>query len=165
MVLTKAFTPWPIGFVDLQSPSGAGMGVCVYNYDGDVYASDESRMLAEAGDTSFRMGNVLEDSYDDIFFGETIQDIAAASCNESLAGCSDCVYQPYCGADPVRNHRTQHDLYGNRAETGSFCHRNKPMIEHVIDLMLDADEDLERILWAWINREDISRMRLGNDNA
>jgi uncharacterized protein len=165
MVLTKAFTPWPIGFVDLQSPSGAGMGVCVYNYDGDVYASDESRMLAEAGDTTFRMGNVLENSYDDIFFGETMQDIAAASCNEALAGCADCVYQSYCGADPVRNHRTQRDLYGNRAEVGSFCHRNKPLIKSVVDLMLDADEDLERILWAWINREDVNRMRLGGCNA
>ena len=36
MVLNKILTPWPIGFVDLQSPSGAGMGVVVYNYDGDA---------------------------------------------------------------------------------------------------------------------------------
>lgn len=161
MIITKAFTPWPIGFVDLQSPSGAGMGVCVYNYDGDVYASDESRMLAEAGDTTFRLGNVLENTYDEIFFGETMQEIAAASCNEALAGCSDCVYQPFCGADPVRNHRTQHDLYGNRAAESSFCNRNKSIISHVIDLMLDADDDLERILWAWVNREDVNNMQLG----
>lgn len=160
MVLTKAFTPWPIGFVDLQSPSGAGIGVCVYNYDGDVYASDESRMLAEAGDVTFRMGNVLENSYDEIFFGETMQEIAAVSCNESLAGCSECVYQPFCGADPVRNHRTQHDLYGNRASDSSFCKRNKALISHSIDLMLDADDDLERILWAWINRGDVNQMKL-----
>ena len=165
MILTKAFTPWPIGFVDLQSPSGAGMGVCVYNYDGDIYASDESRMLAEVGDPAFRMGNVLEDSYDEIFFGETMQDIAAASCNEALAGCSDCVYQPYCGADPVRNHRTQRDLYGNRAKQSSFCHRNKPVFQHVIDLMLDADKDLERIFWAWISREDVNHLRLGDFDA
>jgi len=165
MILTKAFTPWPIGFVDLQSPSGAGMGVCVYNYDGDVYASDEARMLAEVGDTTFRMGNVLEDSYDDIFFGEAMQDIAAASCNESLAGCSECVYQAYCGADPIRNHRTQGDLYGNRAELSSFCHRNKPVIQHVIDLMLDADKDLERIFWAWITREDVNSIQLGSNDA
>jgi len=161
MVLTKAFTPWPIGFVDLQSPSGAGIGVCVYNYDGDVYASDESRMLAEAGDTTFRLGNVLENSYDEIFFGDTMQEIAAASCNEALAGCSDCVYQPFCGADPVRNHRTQHDMYGNRALESSFCNKNQALIRYVIDLMLDADEDLERILWAWINRDDVNQMRLG----
>ena len=122
-------------------------------------------MLAETGDTTFRMGNVLEDSYQEIFFGEVMRDVAAVSCNEALAGCSDCVYQPFCGADPVRNHRTQGDVYGNRAERGSFCHKNKPLIEHIVGLMLDADEDLERILWAWVNREDVNRMRLGCDNA
>ena len=165
MILTKALTPWPIGFVDLQSPSGSGMGVCVYNYDGDVYASDESRMLAEVGDTTFRMGNVLEDSYDDIFFGEVMQNLASVSCNEALAGCCDCVYRAYCGADPVRNHRTQHDLYGNRAEAGSFCHRNKPLIDHILNLSLEADQNLERIFWAWINQQDVTHLRLSNDNA
>ena len=161
MILSKILTPWPIGFVDLQSPSGAGVGVCVYNYNGDVYASDESRMLAEVGDTTFLLGNVLEDDYDSIFFGETMQLIAAASCNEALAGCSDCAYQTYCGADPVRHYRTQHDLFGNRASSNGFCAKNKTLIRLLIDKILDGDADIERIFWAWINREDVNRMRLG----
>jgi uncharacterized protein len=159
MVLTKILTPWPIGFVDLQSPAGAGLGVVVYNYDGDVYASDESRMLAEMGEHGFRMGTVLEDSYTDIFFGETMQTIASAACNESLAGCSDCAYQPYCGADPVRNFSTQGDIFGHRP-TSSYCKKNMGVIKHVFDLLLNADADLERIFWAWIDREDVNRMRL-----
>ena len=159
MVLTKILTPWPIGYVDLRSPSGAGMGVVVYNYDGDVYASDESRMLAETGQHIFRLGNVLEDTYDDIFFGETMQMIASAACNESLPGCSDCAYQPYCGADPVRNYSTQGDIVGHRP-TSSFCKRNMGIIKHMFDLLFSADPDLERILWAWINREDVNGMRL-----
>ena len=159
MVLTKILTPWPIGFVDLQSPSGAGLGVVVYNYDGDVYASDESRMLAEMGQHVFRMGNVLEDSYANIFFGETMQMIASAACNESLPGCSDCAYQPYCGADPVRHYSTQGDIFGHRPTSG-YCQKNMGVIKHVFDLLLNGDADLERIFWAWINREDVNRMRL-----
>lgn len=162
LILTKILTPWPIGFVDLQSPAGAGLGVVVYNYDGDVYVSDEGRMLAERQDATFRMGNVHEDSYDDIFFGDKMQELAAASCNEALAGCSDCAYQTYCGADPVRNHRTQHDMFGNRAERGTFCNRNKPIIEHLIHLMDTADPDVERIFWAWVCREDVNRLKLDN---
>jgi radical SAM protein with 4Fe4S-binding SPASM domain len=158
MILTKILTPWPIGFVDLQSPSGAGIGVALYNYDGEVYASDESRMLAEVGDYTFRLGNVLEDSYEEIFFGETMQNIAAASCNEALAGCSDCAYQTYCGADPVRHYRTQGDLFGNRAMNDGFCRKNMSIIKYLLDLIIDADDDLERIFWAWINREDVNRM-------
>lgn len=160
LILTKALTPWPIGFVDLQSPAGAGFGVCVYNYDGDVYVSDEARMLAEVGDTTFKLGSVQEDSYDDIFFGSTMQMIAAASCNESLPGCSDCAYQSYCGADPVRNYRTQGTPFGHRAAPGSFCKRNKPIIRHLMQMLDTADDDLNRICWAWISRISINCLRL-----
>ena len=159
MILTKIMTPWSLGFVDMQSPSGAGIGVVVYNYDGDVYASDESRMLAEMGSHVFRMGNVIENDYSEIFFGEAMQNIASASCNESLAGCSDCVYQPYCGADPVRHYSTQGDIFGNRPASG-FCQKHLWVFRHVFDLMLNADLELERIFWAWINREGVNRMRL-----
>jgi len=72
ILLTKILTPFPTRFVDLQSPAGAGISVVVYNYDGDVYASDESRMLAEMGDRRFRLGNVHTNSYADIFNGERI---------------------------------------------------------------------------------------------
>jgi len=160
MILTKALTPWPIGFVDLQSPAGAGFGVCLYNYDGEMYVSDEARMLAESGDATFRLGNVLEDSYEDIFFGDLMQTVAASACSEALAGCSDCAYQPYCGADPVRNYRTQGDIFGNRAGPGSFCRRNQKIIEHLMKMLDGANDDLTRIIWAWINRDDVQRIRL-----
>ena len=58
LILRKILMPFPIGFVDLQSPSGIINGVAVYNYDGYVYASDESRMLAEYQDYTFRLGHV-----------------------------------------------------------------------------------------------------------
>jgi His-Xaa-Ser system radical SAM maturase HxsB len=160
LVLSKVLTPWPIGFVDLQSPCGAGFGVVVYNYDGEVYASDESRMLAEMGQPVFRLGNVAEDTYDKIFFGEGMQMLATAACNESLAGCSDCAYQAYCGADPVRHYRTQGEMFGHRP-TSSFCQKNMGVIKHVFDLLLSGDAELEKIFWAWIQREDVNRMMPG----
>ena len=39
----------------------------VYNYDGDIYISDESRMLAEMKDFTFRLGNVHQHSRREIF--------------------------------------------------------------------------------------------------
>jgi len=69
IILTKILTPYSTGYVDLQSPAGAGVSVLVYNYDGDVYASDEARMLAEMHDTTFRLGNVHSDSHRSIFTG------------------------------------------------------------------------------------------------
>ena len=55
ILLRKILTPYSDGFVDLQSPAGLINGVAVYNYDGKVYASDESRMMAEWNDFTFCM--------------------------------------------------------------------------------------------------------------
>lgn len=157
LLLTKMLTPYPIGYVDLQSPSGAGFGVVVYNYNGDVYASDESRMLAEMQETGFRLGNVHRQNYEEIFFGERMQTIAAASCNEALPGCSDCVWQPYCGADPVFHYATQGDMFGHRPTSG-FCQKHMAIFRYLIDCLRQDDLELHKIFWAWIGERKISEL-------
>ncbi len=170
LLLRKMLTPWPVGFVDLQSPTGNGFAVTVYNYDGDVYASDESRMLSEMGDTHFRLGSVMTDSYSDIFFGSAMQNLAVHGIAETLAGCSDCAYVPYCGADPVRHYATQKDDYGNRPGS-TFCQKNKAIFDHLFDLWENADQQLKAIFWSWIRdcspaEIDLSeRQETRNENA
>lgn len=148
MLLRKILTPFGVGFVDLQSPTGEGFGVVLYNYDGAVYASDEARMLAEMGDQSFRLGSV-DDDYKELFFGETMQCIAAAGCAEALPGCSDCVYLPYCGADPVRHYRTQGDLIGHRP-TSTFCKQKKAVFEILFTLLGDSSPETLNVLLSWL---------------
>lgn len=148
ILLKKILTPFGVGFVDLQSPTGEGFAVVLYNHDGSVYPSDEARMLAEMGDDTFRMGSV-EDAYHSLFFGKTVQQIAAAGCAESLPGCSDCVFVPYCGADPIRHYRTQGDLIGHRP-TSSFCKKQKALFEHLFLLLTDGDAELNRIFAGWM---------------
>lgn len=157
IVLTKILTPYGTGFVDLQSPAGAGISVMVYNYDGSIYATDESRMLAEMGDYSFRLGNVHRDSHKDIFTREPFLNLAAVSCNQALAGCSDCALQPYCGADPVFNYATQGDIYGHRP-TSEFCRRNMAIIKHLFQLIAAQDKELTRMFFSWIQNIDLETM-------
>lgn len=149
LLLTKILTPFPTGYVDLQSPAGAGIVVMVYNYNGDVYASDEARMLAEMDDQSFRLGNVMSDDYESILRGAPMQRLLGASCNEALAGCTDCALQPYCGADPVFHHASQGDLFGHRPTSG-FCYKNMELIGHIFRLLATEDRDLMRIFFTWI---------------
>jgi His-Xaa-Ser system radical SAM maturase HxsB len=155
ILLTKILTPYGTGFVDLQSPAGAGINVLVYNYDGDVYATDESRMLAEMGDHSFRLGNVQTHSHKDIFTGDPFINIVSASCNQSLPGCSDCALQPYCGSDPIFNHATQGDVIGHRP-TSDFCRRNMEIIKHLFELISHQDSETMRIFFAWIQNSGLS---------
>jgi len=148
-ILRKILTPFPIGFVDLQSPAGIINSVIVYNYDGYVYASDESRMLAENHDYTFRLGHVSE-KYEDIFYGKKTQEISKIWATESIAGCSDCAYHFYCGTDPVRNYSTQGDMYGHRP-TSMFCRKHKAIIDHIFTLLTERENEVLPVFKSWIN--------------
>jgi His-Xaa-Ser system radical SAM maturase HxsB len=152
ILLTKILTPHSTRYVDMQSPAGEAWSVLVYNYDGDVYASDESRMLAEMRDWTFRLGNVHKDTRRTLFTGDPAMRMFQASCNQALAGCCDCAFQSYCAADPVYHYATQGDMYGHRPTSG-FCTRNMEVIRHLFSLIEENDRETMRIFWSWINGE------------
>ena len=154
ILLTKMLTPHGTRYVDMQSPAGEAWNVLVYNYDGDVYASDESRMLAEMNDWTFRLGNVHRDTRRTLFTGDSALRMFHASCNQALAGCSDCAFQSYCAADPVYHHSTQGDMYGNRPTSG-FCSRNMEVIKHLFSIIEENDRETMRIFWSWITGERV----------
>ncbi len=150
ILLTKMLTPFATSYVDLQSPAGAGTSVLVYNYDGDIYATDESRMLAEMNDSTFRLGTVHNTSYQELITGGPYRTLMAASVNEALPGCVDCAFQPYCGADPVFHHATQGDMFGHRPTSG-FCHRNMEVLKYLFNLLSNGDTETRKILLGWVN--------------
>lgn len=150
IVLTKMLTSGDPGFVDLMNPSGAGIAAIVFNYDGAVYASDESRMLAEMGDNSFRLGNILGNSYEEIILSDPLLDALENSFTLSAPMCSDCAFEPYCGAEPVYHHAIHGDVLARKPES-SFCKRNMAIFKHLIELMRN-DEHTKRIFMGWANR-------------
>jgi len=147
-ILTKMLTPFEPGYVDLMSPAGTGIAAVVYNYNGDVYASDEARMLAEMGDYTFRLGNVHADSYDAIFTSEALLDPLDASFAQSVPMCTDCAFETFCGSDPVYHHATQGDPVGRKPSSG-FCTRNMEVFRHLI-LEMRSDPAVERIFRTWV---------------
>ncbi|QNF31379.1 His-Xaa-Ser system radical SAM maturase HxsB (plasmid) [Adhaeribacter swui] len=148
IILRKILTPFPVGYVDLQSPAGMINNVIVFNYDGKIYASDEARMLAEMKDTTFLLGDLDTSTYQDIFYGEKVFQLAESWTNESLPGCSECAFQAYCGTDPVLNHATQGDIFGYRP-TSVFCQKNMEIIRYLFELM-DSDKRIFKIFNSWV---------------
>lgn len=148
IILRKILTPFPVGYVDLNSPTGCITNVIVFNYDGAVFASDESRILAEMKDLAFQLGHLDTHTYEEIFYSEKAREIVSAGINEGLPGCSDCAFQAYCGADPVHNHATQGDMYGYRP-TSTFCQKNMEIIRYLIELM-DGDKRIQEIFESWV---------------
>jgi His-Xaa-Ser system radical SAM maturase HxsB len=157
ILLSKILTPHGTGYVDLQSPAGEAWNVLVYNYNGDVFASDEARMLAEMQDWTFRLGNVHRDDRRRLFTSEAALRMFEVSCNQALAGCSDCAFQPYCGADPVYHHATQGDMYGHRPTSG-FCTRNMEVIKHLFAFLEKDDPQTMGIFWSWLTGRPLPAM-------
>ena len=150
LLLKRILTPFATGFVDLQSPAGVGIAGAIYDWDGNVYVADEGRMLARFNDFYFKLGNVNEDSYQSMFNGEKLHNIIKNACTECLPMCSECVYNPYCGADPVRNYSEQGDMVGHRP-TSDMCKKNTAIIHHLFELLKKHEPEINRIFWSWIN--------------
>lgn len=149
IILTKMFKPHSPGYVDLQSPAGIGISALVYNYNGDIYASDESRMLAEMQDETFKLGNI-GNTYEQLMLSNNLLEPLESSLAESAPMCHDCGFLPYCGSDPVYHHATQHDFVGNKSTSG-FCSKNMNIMRHIISLLSD-DTEAQKILMSWIRR-------------
>ena len=150
LILTKMLTSNDPGFVDLMNPSGAGIAAIVFNYDGGVYASDESRMLAEMGDDSFRLGHIEKNTYEEMMLSDKLLDALEDTFTLSVPMCSDCAFEPYCGAEPVYHHAVYGDSVARKPES-EFCKRNMSIYKHLIELMR-SDAETKQIFLGWANR-------------
>ena len=148
VMLRRMLSDDPVGYVDLRSPAGIGLGALVYNYDGTVFASDEARMLAEMGDRRFELGNVGEHDYRDLVLSDTLVSAVAESLTQTAPQCSSCVFEPNCGADPVYHYATQNDLLGIKP-LSEFCERHMGVITHLFELLEHSPDDAA-ILRSWV---------------
>jgi uncharacterized protein len=149
LLVRRMLAPFATSYVDLQSPAGLGISGIVVNYDGDVYASDESRMLGEMGDHTFRLGNIMSDRYEEIMLSDFLLVPVSQTMTECVPGCADCGFQPYCGSDPVGHYRTQGDIVGFKP-TSDFCKRNMAIMRTLIRLLED-DAKAAQVLRMWSN--------------
>lgn len=160
LIFQRIMTPFSTGFVDLQSPTGAGISGAIYYYNGDVYPSDEGRMLATMGDTRFKLGNVYDSNFRAIFSSNVMQDLVKSSIVESMPMCTTCVYNPYCGADPVRYYNESGDFLGHRYSSG-FCQRNMGIIQILMDIIKENNPHKMEILWSWVRRRPLEDCQCG----
>ena len=147
-LLLKKIYGQPTYYVDLQSPSGIGIGGIIFNYNGKIYASDEGRMLAEMGDETFCLGHLEKDSYAVTMKQDRLWEPLRKSLAESSPQCHDCAVRPFCGSEPVFHHATQGDVCGHKA-TSDFCNRNMKILKYLFGQLSKKPEE-RRILESWI---------------
>ncbi len=147
ILLRHMLTPFHSGYMDLRSPAGAGLGVLVYDYDGQVYPADEARMAARTGDDRFAMGRVTE-PLDQLMSSPAMHWLARGSVAEALPGCNTCAFVPFCGADPVYHAAAHGDPIGDRA-TSDFCFKHKSLFTLLFNRLTDADAPTLTTFLAW----------------
>lgn len=151
LLLSQLFTSFGHGYVDLRSPSGAGLGAVIYDHDGRVYPSDEARMLAAMGDDRFLLGDVSQ-PVSTWLSSPVMVDLLNAGVAEALPTCSDCAYVPLCGADPIEHYARQGDPVGHRP-TSDFCKRNMGLFDFLLERYEIADNATKRLMRSWATPE------------
>lgn len=147
ILLNKMLSTFDAGYVDLQSPTGAGASVLVYNYDGHVYPSDEARMLAETGDTSLRMGRIGT-PLETLLASPVRADLVKASEVDDRAGCQDCPYSLFCAPNPV-DAQAQFGTPFVPAHDTEHCRRHMGLFDAMFMALRTADEDLLDLFHRW----------------
>ena len=148
ILLSKILKGVGTNYMELRSPCGAALGQMAYYYDGNVFTCDEGRMLYEMGDDSFCVGSLASDDYNSILNSKLCKTICRYSIIESLPGCCDCVYQPYCGTCPVINYATEQDVI-SRKRQGYRCRIFQGMLDYIFLKM--QDDKNEEVFYSWIN--------------
>ncbi len=150
LFLSKILCGQSVNYMELRSPCGAGIGQVAITANGNVYTCDEGRMMAEMGDEAFRLGNVFENGFDDWMNSSCCQAICSASLLDTLPGCCDCVYKPYCGVCPVINYA----LFGNITHVSSErCRIYKGIFDILFEFIKDGNNEIMKIFEDW-GRQD-----------
>ncbi len=102
IMLHKIFNKIDPRYVDMMSPCGAGRSVLAYAPSGDIYTCDEARMI---DDDLFKLGNLLEDSYEETMDSPVLLDTCKASLLELWDYSSP--YKVWGGTCPVLNYTQQ----------------------------------------------------------
>jgi len=128
-------------FVCLASPCGCAWSQLSYTYNGDIYTCDEAR-----GFEIFKLGNVKETSYRELFSSWKVLDIVNLTSGLSF-DCAFCVYKPFCGPCIVDEYGEHGSIIKKR---NSFnCKVKKGIFDYIFKEII-LNEEKFKIASKWI---------------
>jgi uncharacterized protein len=138
LALRKLLAGRDLDFADFGNPCGMAHSQIVYHTNGDIYTCDEGRDFPE-----FRLGNVMEDSYEEVLFGERIRELKSLSIPND-AECLTCAYRPVCSTCPVYDRAATGEMTARHAGTPK-CIQTKAIFDEVFSWFAEGDSDVVRV--------------------
>jgi radical SAM protein with 4Fe4S-binding SPASM domain len=134
--------------VDLRNPNPVGVDYIVIDYDGQVYPTDEARMLSRTKVIDLSIGTLAE-GWD----SPQRELLNRHSTNHFDSDCSRCAYQPYCGRDVVDDLARYGSIDVPRTET-AYCSRHLHLFDFIFELIYSGDERVRYSLSRWLRLPD-----------
>ena len=104
-------------------------------------------MVAESGDFSLRLGQIGE-PLENLRKNKVVQDLMDASRTDSISGCRECPYKPYCGPDPISSY-AQYGQFDVPVHLTEHCQRHKRLFESFFRRLYEADEKFIDLAHLW----------------
>ena len=148
--LQKIFGQMDPSFMDIRSPSGIAIWGVAYNYDGKIYASDESRMLGRMWIDDFFMTDAVEEgkeTYTSMINSDITKVAVQSSCLDGLPWYDDHVYKPYIGVDIIHNFKVTGNLYTPIAKDEKMKFQIA-ILDYIFDKL--RDKEIRDIFMSWI---------------
>lgn len=125
-VLRRLLDPRRQEHVDLRNPNPLGQDYLVVSERGDLFPSDEARMLYRTGQIDLRIGHVVTGLDHGV-----LDQLNRYSDNRSDPTCRDCVYQAVCGRDLIDDISRYGRIDGPRHQT-RHCRRHMSLFDYLM---------------------------------
>ncbi|MDD5304854.1 MAG: His-Xaa-Ser system radical SAM maturase HxsB [Elusimicrobia bacterium] len=150
ILLSKIVKGEDPGFMDLRSPAGAVLGCLAYNYNGEIFVSDEGRMVDHQGDPIFKVGDTAESDWTSVIDHPTTRACVTASTLDNQPMCHQCAFKPYCGVEPVFHYETQKSVFGQMPTSG-WCVSHMGVFDVIFRKL--RDPRARKVMDKWLERD------------
>lgn len=144
LILKRLLRPGEDSHVDLRSPNWLGYDHQLIDYDGQIYPSDEARMMARIKQVDLSIGHITT-GIDD----EKRRAVQGKAFNALDPWCSQCPYQAACGSDPIDD-LARHGRADIAKPNTSFCQKHLHMFDFAMELIYSDDAKVQRSLAHWL---------------
>lgn len=149
-ILKKIMRGQDPGYYEMRSPCGAGIGQMAVNYDGKIFTCDEGRMAFRMGYENFQLGDVKDNNFNQLIDNNVVKTMCLASCLDNHAGCSDCVYKPFCGICPLANFVEHGTIFPQILNT-NHCKINMAMFDYFFQKL--GNKRYKAIFEKWLDEK------------
>jgi len=148
LCLKRFFQAGHDSHVDLRNPNPFGRDYLLVDYDGQIYPTDEARMLARVGQVDLSMGKIGSN-----FDTEKLNQLNYLNMNNIHEECIHCAYQYACGTDLVDDLSRYGRVDIPKVDTW-FCRKQLAIFDRIAGDLASDNRNVLSVYERWMGLPD-----------